>query len=396
MTKVNKESIVKMVRQSHKSLFVKLHDYPNISIGNVIEVSITKQNKIITFIGMVKEYHKSYGINIPQFLVEKFNLQRGNIIKITNVRKIDLIKRPSELFMSNKIDLLSLIPLTTRKDKQIYVNIFERNKEEWLRVWALGVKIQLELKRYISIKTFGNLLGQIQAEGPKFQNNRTPHVSFSNILIKEHEDFINALRHIGISDDLFYVQCRYDHVRKKEVELAVQKFIEITGININGYLTKRKKGIEFDTYVLSSLLAEILLNSMNRIRKMLCIAGFNENLKLLAENFLVKLLNGDGNLSIFKVKREGGSNLKEGYILRGKISDKCNEYREDYLQILKRLGFNARDDKNNNVYFSCKLQDLLYLFQIGAFKGTHSWTKLLYAIKLRTNGKKHLIMKSST
>ncbi len=378
---------VRIVRQSHKSLFIRLHSYPEFSIGNIIEISICKESRSFTFIRKIIQYHKSYGIGIPDFFAKKFGLNLGDIVEITNIDKLVPIKRsPLEMFSNNKVDLLSLIPSTTRKNKRIYVSIFQKNNEEWLRIWALGIKIQLELRRYLDIEILGNLLGQIQAEGPKFHNNRTPHVAFSNILIKEHKDFIDALRHLGISDDLFYVQCRYDHVKKEDVELAVMKFTELTGVDINGYLTKRKKGIEFDTYVMSSILAEILLNSMNVTRR-LYMLDFNQNIKLLAESFIVKLLNGDGTIIVTKVRRIYRKNVREGYNIQGRIGDKNSEYRKDYVQILGKLGFNSRDDDVNLVYFSCRLNDLLYLFKIGAFKGTGNWNKILYSIKLLTHGK---------
>jgi len=75
------------------------------------------------------------------------------------------------------------------------------------------------------------------------------------------------------------------------------------------------------------------------------------------------------------------------HIFQGNISDKNLEYRQDYLQILKNLGFNARDDKVVAVYFSCRIPDLLYLYSISAFKGTGNWERLLKAIGMITTRK---------
>jgi len=377
---------IKTVRQSHKSLFIKIPDNYGLRIDKIISITIKHLDKLITFIGSIKEYHSSYGINIPEFIVKIFGIKLGDYIEIENIHKVGIIKRPTKIFMKSSIDLLALIPEATRKNKRIYVDIFKRESEEWLRVWARGVKIQLELKKYTKLKCFGNLLGQLQAEGAKFQNNKTPYVYFSNVIIEEHVDFINSLRAIGISNNLFYVQCRFDSraLKQEDIKLITKKFTDKTDIDINKFLTKRKnKGYDFYTYVLSVLLGEILLNSMNKIRKILATTKLEGNLKFLAESFVAKLLNGDGTLVVSEFEKVG----KNVHQINLKLTDKNIEYRKDYQKIFQNLGVDSWDDKTESLYLSSKLKNLLYLLKINAFKGTTNWNKLLYAIKILTMAK---------
>ncbi|MBI2105526.1 hypothetical protein HYT56_01670 [Candidatus Woesearchaeota archaeon] len=108
-------------------------------------------------------------------------------------------------FKNNKIDLLQLVPKTTSSGFPIQIREFKKNNEIWLHLhYNHPRKPKLEIKRFIDIKKFGNLLGQYQAEGNKPINSIYPKykVEFKNKIINEHEEFLNSLNELGINDIL--------------------------------------------------------------------------------------------------------------------------------------------------------------------------------------------------
>jgi len=381
------EQKVKITVQSHKCLFMKISDFYDGSIGDVVRMSIGLHDKVISFIALVKKYHRtSYGVNIPEFLVKKYNICRGESVNIKDIHKIKPISKEKRLITKkNKIDLLSLIPKRTRKNAKIYADSFLKEGEEWIRVWNPRVIKQPELYRYVDLKSFGLLLGQLQAEGVKFQNNKTPFLSFTNVLISEHNDFIKSLKVMGVNDELITVQYSFNPKRVSSTNIENYKiqFTEITGIPVKTCVNQKRGYYKFRTYVYSSLLTEIILGAMNNVRKILANSNsLGSDLQNLAENFLAKLLTGDGTLKVYKDKRRGSHNIS------GKITDKDLDYRNDYARILQKLGFKTRND-DINVHFSCGIKNLIFLYRIKAFKGTRNWDKILRAIEIHCKGRKH-------
>jgi len=113
------------------------------------------------------------------------------------------------------VNMLSLIPATSVNGYQLYVDKFESNGEEWLRVWyhhPRGAARQIEIRRYVDISKLGQLLGQLQAEGDK----KYPRVVFKNASINEHQDFVSALREVGVPNTLVLARCVWNPTKSSQ------------------------------------------------------------------------------------------------------------------------------------------------------------------------------------
>jgi DNA-binding MarR family transcriptional regulator len=74
--------------------------------------------------------------------------------------------------------------------------------------------------------------------------------------------------------------------------------------------------------------------------------------------------------------------------VRVKIVDQNVEYLHDYAAILVEEGFKAKIHAEKlTVRSYCTWLNLLTLYEIGAFRGTRSWTKLLCSLKIAIAGK---------
>jgi hypothetical protein len=142
----------------------------------------------------------------------------------------------------------------------------------------------------------------------------------------------------------------------------------------------KRGGYGFDTIIRSTVLAEIMLNLICKLRKQITntTSGFED----FSNAFFAKLLTGDGSISINKKNILGS--------VRIKIYDENVEYLEDYSKIMKNIGFNYTrlDKKHNCIEANCTLDNLLYLYKIEAFKNTNNWNKLLVIIGFYLNGKR--------
>jgi intein/homing endonuclease len=100
----------------------------------------------------------------------------------------------------------------------------------------------------------------------------------------------------------------------------------------------------------------------------------------LRQNFLAKLLSGDGSLDSRKTSKR--------LDVRIKIVDQNTEYLHDYAEILAMEGFKAKVLKRKlTVRAYCTWMNLLKLYQIGAFRNNRNWIKLLCSIKIAIRGR---------
>lgn len=294
------------------------------------------------------------------------------------------------MFKSHKIDLLALIPEKTFLGYEILVSQFVRNNEKWLRIrysHERGSARELKLRRYIDIKSFGNLSGKLQAEGDKFLERRKYRVSFGNNLLAEHQEFIESILSLGINPEDIEILCVYNPNRfdknkvKAEANSLATKF-KIENLKIK---PKRNKRIWYNyrTTIRSSILSEILLHGMNKIRKVISNNALSkEDVRVFSYSFLAKLLTGDGTLDI----RKGDYNYP---VVRIKTVDQNLEYLDDYCKILRNFGFPARV-KEDDIFVksSCSFENLLSLYKIGAFKNSNNWNKLIITIGLMLSGRR--------
>ncbi len=348
--------------------------------GELVEIKIMKGNKEKIFLTKF-----NYNIIIRKQVINYLSLNKREIINM-KLNKTNDLKRTNSIFENNKVDLLALIPAHTNKCYKIFVTDFIRNNEKWLRIWYCherGSGKQLEIKRFIDIDIFGRLLGQLQAEGTK--SGRVSRLEFCNQLIKEHIDYITYLTELGIPRKLLICKCDY-HPNVKDINKKIRDFESQVGIPIK-YLIKSegsKGSYGFKTYVRNTLLTEIILNSLDILRKKLVKESWDNNLRNLANAFFAKLLTGDGTLDITTKNRQ--FNFPETRI---KITDGNIQYLKDYAKIMKKLGFKPHtNEKYISVRAYAGFDKLLYLYKIKAFQNTANWKKLILLITDNLKGRR--------
>lgn len=336
----------------------------NLNKGDYVSVKIYNIEVHATFVTRF-----NYNITLRKSFADILKLEPDDEITVI-IEPIVNLERTKEIFRNNKIDLLSLIPEKTSLGYEIFATPFKRNNKQWLRIWYAherGSGRQIELIRYVDISAFGRILGQLQAEGTK----SFKHVVFTNKLISEHKDFVNFLGEFGIrrdsiAVDLYFNKDRYD---SEFIQNLVKEFETKIDTKVDNIRPARSKTYGFRTFISNTIFSEILMNAMEKTRRTISSENIlSPTLKEFADGFLSKLLTGDGSLDITNNPR----------VI---IADGNEEYREDYIKILKRLGFKAKSSKPIFVRFYCGFLKLLYLYKIKAFYGTNNWARLLEAIE---------------
>ncbi|HLC50697.1 MAG TPA: LAGLIDADG family homing endonuclease [Candidatus Nanoarchaeia archaeon] len=348
-----------------------------------IGIKIIKENKQKAFITKFNSV-----ITLRRDVENYLNLKHQDVLSL-EIQEIKNLERTKELFYGSKIDMLSLIPQKTSKGYGIIVTEFDKNNEKRLRVWyshKRGSGQQLEIRRFVEIGLFGSLLGQYQAEGTKHKNNTNKfRVEFTNKLLEEHRQFLKSLDNLGISRETIEFIFIYnpDKISNEQANDYVEKFKSVSNDTLKAYRSQ-SKGIGYRIVVRNTLLTEITLHGMNKFRNLLVNSQeYSSEEQILANNFLAKLLTGDGTLDI-------GYRGRDFPNIRIKIVDIDRHYLQDYEKIMKNLGFHPRiNEKHIFVISSCSFKNLLYLYNINAFKNSNNWNKLLVAIALCLLGRRY-------
>ena len=172
-----------------KSLIKEL----KMNIGDHIKLNIRVNGKECSFLSKLDRL-----VTLRKKVINELSLIKNQIIEIKS-EKPTFSDRPNLLFYKNKIDLLYLIPKETRLGFDILVNEFDKDGESWLKVWYCfnrGSCKELELKRFLNIRQFGQFLGLMQSEGTK---KTIDVVEFCNKSVHEHVDFLTYLKGFGIN-----------------------------------------------------------------------------------------------------------------------------------------------------------------------------------------------------
>jgi len=204
--------------------------------------------------------------------------------------------------------------------------------------------------------------------------------------VKEHKDYLNYLKEIGINKTGIKFEFTYNPSKlKNDLKLYIDEFNKIINLPLKVSPRKTSKGRGFRSTIHNVLLTEIILNSMNTIRRYLANKKhYNKLERKLANSFISKLLTRDGTLDIRTKNRE--YNFPSTRI---KIVDQDLKYLEDYKSILNNVGFKARIIKKyTSVTAVASFKKLIYLYQIEAFKNTNNWNKLLTIMELYLKGRR--------
>jgi hypothetical protein len=315
-------------------------------------------------------------ITIPSKICTDLSITYGQWLSVLELKTINPHLRGPFKVEDDKVDMLSLIPPTAGNGYPIYVDEHEKAGESWLSVWyhhSRGAARQIELKRYVDISKLGQLLGQLQAEG----NKKCSAIVFKNSSISEHADFVTGLRELGLSSANIHGRCIFNPNRSspQDVRKYSETYEKATCIAITSCdeIQTMKGAIAADTYVRSTILAKMLLFAMDEVRR-----GAIQN-ELLRQNFLAKLLSGDGTLDARKTQRRLDVRLV--------ITDQNVISLQDYAEILSSEGFKPKVRQENiTVRAYCTWLNLLRLYQIGAFKNSKNWIKLLCSITIAIRG----------
>ena len=338
---------------------------------NVIRLTITNRTGQASFLALSAPW-----ITIPASICTRLRIAYGETVSILELKTIQAHSRLPFKTQGENADLLSLIPTTSSNGYPPYVDEYENSGEPWLRIWYYhprGAARQVELKRYVDIFKLGQLLGQLQAEGDK----KSPRVAFKNASIREHADFVCALRALGVSSNQILARCvlnptksSHENARAYAASYSAATGVVISLFNENNGM---KGGIVAETCVRSSILASILISAMDDIRK---AAIVDERLRCA---FLAKLLSGDGTLDARITPRR--------LDVRVKIVDQNVGYLTDYAEMLTREGFIPHVLPNQiAVRAYCTWLNLLTLYRISAFKNNANWTRLICAIIIQSRG----------
>lgn len=279
-----------------------------------------------------------------------------------------------------ELDLLEFIPSKTWRGYDIKTEKLENNTlKAFYKLPQGGTKIII-INRFVDPICLGKLLGQMQAEGTKCKG-ITKRVVFTNVLINEHKSFIDSLEKIIVSKNIIKVRCFYNpkRVNQDSINNYITLLEKETNREVKFKAITNERVILFSqTVVERALLAEVILNAMNNLRNKIA-NHFSQSLRVFSENFLSKLLIGDGSLNITRNNSGRGRFRITGY-----ISDDDKLFRDDYRKILKNFKIAViKYDKDRRVYFKPNSRNLIFLYTIGAFKGTNNWKKLLKSIFLK-------------
>ena len=354
--------------------------------SDIIEVHIKSNDKDIKFITKF-----NYNITIRNSIVKSLDLRVSDIVDV-KIKRITSIQRAKDLFKNNKIDLLSLIPAKTSRNYDIIVDKFNKNSEKWLRIWYChnrGSGRQIELKRFLDVEMFGSLLGQYQAEGTKNKNDKYAKwcLQFTNKLIDEHKEYLNYLSELGVNKENLEFTFKYNpkNIQKDKAYFYIDEFNNAINLPLKITLNNNMKGRGFVNTYCNVLLTEIILNSMNKIRKLLAYKRkYNILERKLVNSFFSKLLTGDGTLDIRVKNRQ--YNFPYTRII---IVDQDLEYLRDYKLIMNNLGFKAKiNEKHISVRAGVSFDKLVHLYKIKAFRNTNNWNKLISVIEIYLKGRR--------
>lgn len=355
------------------------------SKGSLVQIKVIKKDKEKVFLTKFNRL-----ITLRRDIENYLKLKHHDIITI-ELEETKNLERTNDLFYKDKIDIVYLIPEKTSRGYELIVTSFISDNEEWLRVWyshERGSGQQLEIRRYVGIATISSLLGQYQAEGTKHKNTLRFSIEFTNKSIPEHQEFVDFLSKLGIPKDAFEFRFTYNPNRlsEKEVINHAKRFETIIGCKVK-ISQGDSKGIGFRTVIRNTILTEIVLNSLDKIRNFLANESKESkhtlNQRELVNNFLAKLLTGDGTLDV-------RCNRRDFPELHMKIVDQDLNYLKDYCAILRNNGFKTKiNEKRICIISSCSFRGLLHLYRIKAFKNSNNWDKLIVAIALCLRGRRY-------
>lgn len=337
-----------------KGLIVKLW----ISYNGNFSSFITRYNEIITIRQAVAKELGIYDNCKIRVIFEKF-LQP---------------KRSSVLFYKNKLDLLYFLPEKSRKGSDISFEELIIGGESFLNIFSMhnqGSSRKILLKRFIEPNIFGKLLGQIQSEGTKSNFNL---VEFCNKNLLELRDFVKFLESLNIQKENLSVKIDYHPIFERKLGQISKEFIGVVGMPLNykSVSNGNSKGYSFKIIFRNTVVSELILGSLNRIRDLLENEALKGNLLSLAEGYLSKILCGDGTFEFTSMNRKR-------FQARIKVYDGNLNFLKHYSLLLNKFGFKAHVNKKYSfVRAMCNYSLAKRLIEIQAFDTNKNFQKIQF------------------
>ena len=348
--KVSKDFKITIPLKEIRKIKANSHDY--------IKVTIEKDTKMAQIYVRIPEKPKSrkniqVKKSIPLSVRERLNIKEGDIITIRSITKIEKSKEDNTA-KGSTLDLIALIP------SNIMCECISKNGEGYLRVWCEkgnGRTKLVELKRFVPIdEKLGEFFGLLQAEGSK-KNNK---LSFTNSIIKEHKTIVEvAETYFGIPRTEWSICLYYNPnlIDEEKAKQEVRDFVEEVGVPntrigfVKHYnLTKPN----FQIYISSKILASILNNALNFLRKYAVRCKLFE----FCKGFVIKVILGDGTVVINKDL----TNLTIA------ISEIDKDAQKDLVSMFKLFSINSRIYRNK-VIVSTDFYSCIWFLENNLFEG---------------------------
>ncbi|MFW5847260.1 MAG: LAGLIDADG family homing endonuclease [Nanoarchaeota archaeon] len=298
-----------------------------------VEISINKKIKFFYKLG-----------NDKSFVVSKKNLNKKAFTKKNRIRIriLEKVKRKNYLkIINNKIDLMGLIPLTTKYNFEIYV-IKKRSQLICLYKSFNGRLRQIKISRFAPLN-FCRFLGYYQAEGGK----RKQDVVITNTNLALIKDFLKISNKV-IDPVLWKAEIKFSKSNKTKKEYITKELcaLKIPLKNIKIRKEKNLRDFSIRLSISSQILSEIIINSMDLIRKNLKNISLDlpRHMEIYIK-FIQGLFAGDGNYNAYTNKQKGTHHrlcFYEGQKL----------YAQDYQRLLKKIGLDSKiiESKKPNLY----------------------------------------------
>lgn len=338
----------------------------NFSKGSIIKLRISYNGNFSSFITRYNEI-----ITIRQAVAKELRICENCKVKVI-FKKFFQPKKSNVLFYKGKIDLLYFLPEKSQKGSEISFEELKLRGESFLSIFSMhskGSSRKILLKRFIDPNIFGKLLGQIQSEGTKSNFNI---IEFCNKNLLELRDFVKFLESLNIQKENLSVKLDYHPIFERKLGQIFKGFLHVVEMPVNytSISNGKSKGYGFKIILRNTVVSELVLNSLERIREILEKEELENNLLSLAEGYLSKVLCGDGTFELT-------SRVRKRFQARIKIYDGNLNFLRHYSILLHKFGFRAYVNKK---YFfvraMCNYSLAKKLIEIKAFNTDKNFQKI--------------------
>lgn len=325
----------------------------NLSHGQPVKVMISKNNIEKSFVSTISISRSSNRMRAAKICINKYITKMLNLIPkdkvYVTVQRVNFEKsRLQRCFRKDKVDLMHFVPK----------NMFVINNHNKIILWK-PKRRSIEIDRLVDISTFGKFLGLLFSEGQKCINTTGSYISITNKQIEPHLIVIDFFERLGLSG-IIKTYCYYNpKISKAKLTTAINRYKKKTGFMPKAVRSKRKGDFAYLTNINSTLLGELLLNTLNIISIYFQDRRLTTNLRKLADNFIATELTGDGHMD-------------NGRFKSVTVGETNPDRRLTLVKLLNKLKFNPKITQEGIVYFDVSSVDkLLYLVDIDAFCGNN-------------------------